>query len=219
MAAKQVLKMSRKQKEILESLRRFARERGYVPSIRELADQVKRSASTVYQHLMALKKKGYLRSDGTAHSWEVFPEDGGSSERGKGPDKGWGPIPEAPRVAVAVRGTIAAGSPIEAIEDPRETLHLPLSLAREGCYALRVQGRSMEDDHILDGDIVIIHPQPSVENGAVAVVLLEDGSATLKRVYREKTRVRLQPANSEMAPIYVRRLVIQGKVVGLVRKH
>ena len=96
---------------------------------------------------------------------------------------------------------------------------LPSWFAPEGCYALRVKGDSMVGDHILDGDLVVVKPQQRVERGQIAVALLDDGTATLKRVYTERGRIRLQPANASMRPIYVRRLRIQGKVLGVIRRH
>src|SRR5436190_13630795 len=121
-------------------------------------------------------------------------------------------------------GLIAAGEPIEAIEDDAETVEVAQRFVEQGCYALRVKGKSMIDDHIDDGDVVVIKPQDTVKDGEIAVALLTNGAApegeaTLKRIYREGRQVRLQPANSEMQPIYVdaQNLRIQGKVVSVIR--
>ena len=107
----------------------------------------------------------------------------------------------------------------EAVEDGTEHYVLPSELVPAGSFALRVAGDSMVDDHILDGDLVIVRPQHRVPEGAVAVALLPDGTATLKRVFKEKNRVRLQPANAKMKPIYAQNVRIQGRVVGLWRGH
>jgi SOS-response transcriptional repressor LexA len=111
-----------------------------------------------------------------------------------------------------------AGRPIEAIEEHRDAVPMCKQLLRGECYFLRVSGDSMRDDHILDGDLVLVRRQPSVERGEIAVALLPDGTATLKRVYRERGRFRLQPANEAHQPIYVRSLDVQGKVVSVLRR-
>ena len=195
--------LSRKQMEVLKALGSFARARGHIPSVRELASRMRKSPTTVFQHLKALEKKGYIRGDGSAHGWKILGD----------------PFSEVPDglVKVPVAGTIAAGAPIEAVEDTAESYLLPVEMVPEGAFALRVRGDSMVEDHILDGDLVLIRPQNRISDGDVAVALLEDGTATLKRVFREKTRVRLQPANSAMKPIYAQNVRIQGKVVGLWR--
>ena len=126
-------------------------------------------------------------------------------------------------VRIPVIGRIAAGQPIEAIEDPGDVLELPVGLVPDECYALRVRGTSMIDDHIDDGDLVVIRPQPSVENGEIAVAIVNDttenGGATLKRLYREGDTVRLQPRNPAMQPILVPadQVEVRGKVVKLLR--
>ena len=109
--------------------------------------------------------------------------------------------------------------PIEAQEDRREEIAVPRMMARGQTYALKVRGNSMVDDGILDNDLVVLRAQATVEDGEVAVALLEDGSTTLKRVYRDGKRVRLEPANAAMAPIVVDHVTIQGKVVGLIRTY
>jgi len=132
-------------------------------------------------------------------------------------------------VRIPIRGRIAAGAPIEAIEsvapegtedDPEHGLTLPRAQAPEGTYALRVTGDSMIEDGIFDGDIVLVHPQPDVEDGQTAVALLEDGTATLKRIYRDRKRrkILLQPANRNLQPLSVDRVRIQGRAIGIYRQ-
>lgn len=175
-----------------------------MPSVRELADRLGLAPTTTHQHLKALERKGYLRSDGSAHGLRLTDHESDEAEG---------------MVTVPLRGTIAAGEPIEAIERNDEVLRLSGDFVPKGCYALRVRGESMIDDHILDGDLVVIRPQEQVDVGQIAVALLDDDTATLKRVYPEKGRIRLQPANVHMKPIYVRRLRIQGRVVAVLRRH
>jgi repressor LexA len=122
-------------------------------------------------------------------------------------------------LSLPVLGEIAAGQPIEAYDDAAETLDVPGSMqARDGSYVLRVRGKSMIDALIDDGDYVVVQPQATARDGDIVVALLEDNGVTLKRFYREKDRVRLQPANASMEPIYANELQIQGKVVGVIRK-
>ena len=212
------LKLSKKQLEILTALREFCVEHGHVPSVRELAQEVGRSATTVYQHLKALEKKGYLRSDGSAHGWQILRDDDLTGDQSIDSVDHVAAPEYSSAIEVPIRGSIAAGAPIDAIDNPDESLVASADVAKNGCYALRVRGQSMEDDHILDGDLVIIEPCQTVDNGTIAVALLDDGTATLKRIYRENHRIRLQPANSEMKPFYVDRVTIQGRVTGVVRR-
>lgn len=174
-----------------------------MPSVRELASRLGRAPSTVQQHIEALERKGWLERDGSAHGLRLPPGRSLSAQ--------------AASATVPVRGTIAAGAPIEALQMEHDPVTLPVSLAPPGCYALKVKGHSMVDDHILDGDLVIVRPQDRVEAGEIAVVLLPDGTATLKRVYPERGGLRLQPANPAMAPTQVPDARIQGRVVGMLR--
>ena len=193
--------LTRKQKKVLDTFERFSTERGYRPSVAELADELKLAKSTVHFHLMALARKGYLQH----------------REHGRGVRMLEAPIGESSRISIL--GTIAAGKPLDASEERREEVAVPRTMSRGQTFALRVQGTSMIDDGILDGDLVVVRSQPSVEEGEVAVALLDDGSATLKRVYRDGKRVRLEPANATMSPIVVDQVTIQGKVVGLLRTY
>ena len=197
-----MLPLSAKQVQVLEALRCFEEREARVPSVRELAREVGLSCSTTHQHLRALERKGMLTMDGTAHGIHL---------RGRR-SRGVSALVEVPLV-----GTIAAGAPIEAVEIPEDPFLLPSRIATAGCYALRVRGDSMIDDHILDGDFIVVRPQKTVERGEIAVALLDDGTATLKRVYREASQVRLQPANPRLEPLYVQNVTIQGKVVAVIR--
>jgi len=194
-----------KQLRLLVAIRDYRIQHGYSPTMQELADMMGVSKVTIFEHIEALEKKGYLlRARNRARSFEVSPET-------KLPD-------EAKPASFPLVGTIAAGQPIEAVEN-RETLDLgTLFTTKHGTYVLRVKGSSMIDDHIADGDYVIIERRESARDGEVVVALLEDGQATLKRFFKEKGRVRLQPANATMQPIYVQGNVkIQGVLIGVLR--
>lgn len=231
--------LSERQREILRFIRNYWEEYGRPPTNREIGEAIGvRSTGHVDYHLRMLEQKGYLQRDpNTSRGLRPGPrfteafEEAPASGRGREPLRGTGlprlvPLPAQRNiVSLPVVGTIAAGRPIEAIADPTETVQIGADLAQEGDYVLRVKGSSMIEDHILDGDLVVVRPQPSVRNGEVVVALLlsdsaPEGEATLKRFYHEGARVRLQPANSDMDPIYVdpRELVIQGRVVTLVRR-
>ncbi|MGI9146500.1 MAG: transcriptional repressor LexA [Chloroflexota bacterium] len=210
MAAK---KLSERQKNILKYIEAYVDERGYPPSIREIGDRVGISSTSVVDYnLKVLERDGHIRRDReVSRGLELV---GGSRAQRQ----------THPRlVRIPVIGRIAAGLPIEAIEDPSDVLELPVGSVPDECYALRVRGTSMIDDHIDDGDLVVIRPQRSVDNGDIAVAIVDDatenGGATLKRFYLEGDMVRLQPRNETMRPIVVRadQVEVRGKVVKLLR--
>jgi len=193
----------KKQREILRFLRKFISNKGFAPTIREISAGIGiKSPATVQEHLLALERKGVIkRIRGKKRAINIMPE-----------------FEAAPENRVPILGQIAAGQPIEAIEDKSSFVEYGQSKPGEELFALRVNGDSMIEDGIFDGDLVVIRKQETCMNGEVAVALLDDGSATLKRIFREKGRIRLQPANSELDPIYVENIRIQGKVVGLIRR-
>jgi repressor LexA len=188
---------------ILAFIERAVNERGYPPSVREIAAAVGlASTSAVHHHLTRLAKEGRLSRQPTRSRALAIP--GAKQLRA---------------VPAPIIGEIAAGQPIYAYEEREETLAVPADWARtEDTFVLRVRGKSMIEDLIDDGDFVVIQPQHNARDGDIVVALLEDNTATLKRFYRERDRIRLQPANSTMAPIYARDVKIQGKVVGLIRR-
>ena len=204
---------------ILDCIAHTVEERGYPPSVREIADAVGlASTSAVHHHLIALERDGLLERGGK-HS-RALRITGRSVSQPAEPNKVTPfrmPV-ERDTLALPVMGEIAAGQPIEAYEDAAETLEVPASMeAREDSYVLRVRGKSMIDALIDDGDFVIVQPQATARDGDIVVALLEDNGVTLKRYFREKDRIRLQPANAEMEPIYATDVQIQGKVVGVIR--
>ena len=209
----------RRQK-IVEFIARTVEERGYPPSVREIAEAVGlASTSAVHHHLIALERDGLLERG--SHSSRALRLTRSVSQpvRGSGRVTPFRMRPEREVVRLPVIGEIAAGQPMEAYADASETLDVPRSLeAHEDAYVLRVRGRSMIEALIDDGDFVVVQPQTTARDGDIVVALLEDNGVTLKRFFREKDRIRLQPANSDMEPIYASEVQIQGKVVGVIRR-
>lgn len=194
-----------KQLRVLTFIRDFSRAKGYSPTMQELADEFGVSKVTVFEHVSALHKKGYLkRSRHKARSLQL-------SDSIRFPDE------RATRLPLA--GTIAAGAPIEAIEQ-NESLDLEeMFVSSHGNFVLRVRGDSMIEDQICDGDYVIIEKRETARDGETVVALLDDGEATLKRFYREPRGIRLQPANPAYKPIHTKSVQIQGVVVGILRRY
>ena len=208
---------------ILEFIARTVDERGYPPSVREIADAVGlASTSAVHHHLMALERTGLLERGSRSSRALRLTAAGQALVETPRPSRGTVtpfrmPV-ERDVQHLPLVGEIAAGQPIEAYQDS-EPMAVPRSLqARDDSYVLRVRGKSMIEALIDDGDFVIVQPQATARDGDIVVALLEDNGVTLKRFYREDGRIRLQPANPEMEPIYATDLQIQGKVVGVIRK-
>ena len=197
--------LTKRQRQILDFITDFTNDNSYAPSLREIGDHFGLSSpATIHAHIEALQKKGLLKkSFNEARSIEIIPA-----------DVTWAVGLELPLV-----GVITAGEPIEAIEN-RETIAVPVDFVSDSAnsYVLRVRGESMIEDGILDGDYVIIERNPSPKNGDVVVALLNNAYATLKKFYRESKRIRLQPANSTMKPIYATDPLIQGVVKGVIRR-
>lgn len=197
--------LTKRQREILDFITDFVSENKYAPSIREIGEHFQLSSpATIHAHIENLKAKGFLKSSyNEARSIEIVPI-----------DMNWTRALELP-----LAGLIAAGEPIEALED-NETISVPENYVKDraNSYVLKVKGDSMIEEGILDGDYVIIERNPSPRNGDIVVALLNNAYATLKKFYREANRIRLQPANSAMKPIYCKDPLIQGVVRGLIRK-
>jgi len=192
-----------KQFQIVRFLQDYWVEHEYAPTMQEIADHLGVSRPTVFEHIEAMEKKKVLTREPTlARGVTLAPEYS----------------PEAGRLPLV--GRIAAGRPIEAIEDT-ELLDLEsLFRGRPGeTFALQVCGESMIDEQIRDGDYVIVQKQATARDGETVVAILEGGDATLKKFYKEKGRVRLQPANPTMQPIYAPNVTIQGVVIGVLRKY
>lgn len=198
-------KITKRQHEVLAFVVNYTKERGYAPSIREIAEGVGvASPATVHEHLEALRGSGHLRRDAGVRSWsptKIAMMIGRSLE-------------------LPLLGTIAAGQPIEAVAE-REAIAVPANFVVDGMnsYVLRVRGNSMIEEGIFNGDYVVVERNPSPRNGDVVVALLDNAFATLKRFYREANRIRLQPANATMKPIYVRDCIVQGVVRAVIRRY
>jgi len=199
--------LTKRKKEILDFINGFIDEHGYAPSFEEIAHSFGYSSlATVHEHLSNLERKGYIRkSYNESRSIEMVPEDGTVSA-----------------MELPLLGTVAAGLPIEAIQE-RESLTVPLDMARPGKdnFVLKVEGDSMIDEQIRDGDYIVVSAQPTAADGEVVVALVGGDSATVKRIYRESgNQIRLQPANPAMEPIMVDAddVRVQGVVVGLIRR-
>ena len=197
------MRTSDKQTAILEFIRSEIEQKGYPPSVREICCAVGlKSTSSVHAHLTQLEKKGLLRRDPTKpRAMEVLD---GQGSRGR---------------SVPLVGRVTAGLPILATENIEDYLVLPQSLQGRGdLFALRVQGESMIEAGIEDGDIVVLRRQETAENGEIVVAMIDD-EATLKRVYYEDGHVRLQPENAAMEPIYAYEVVILGRLLALFRQY
>jgi repressor LexA len=195
-----------KQQRILDVIRTFTTEHGYPPSVREIGERVGlSSSSTVQSHLKTLERHGLLRRDPTKPRALVAAPDEDE------------PV-SIPSVTIPIVGRVAAGVPITAAENLEDHFVLPTSWApRTGGFVLRVKGDSMIDAAILDGDLIVVEPRPDATNGEIVVAMI-DGEATVKRFYREGGRVRLQPENASMAPIYADDVTIVGRVEAVIRR-
>ncbi len=196
-----------RQARILEVIRDFTEERGYPPSVREIGERVGlSSSSTVQAHLKTLEKRGLIHRDPTKPRALIAS----GSRAFQRAEADYGVLP--------IVGKVAAGVPITATENLEGEYVVPAELARKpGTFMLRVQGDSMIEAAILDGDLIVVSPQPDARNGEIVVAMV-DGEATVKRFFREAGRVRLQPENRTMRPIFSDEVSVLGRVEAVVRK-
>ena len=190
-----------KQQQIFDYVKTYVEDKGFPPSIREVCKAAGFSSPRAGQkYLQALEAQGYIQRENKPRGIKLLT---GMTPKG---------------VLLPFFGYIAAGAPIEVCEQ-QEEIAVPTALVgRKPCYVLQVKGNSMIEDHILSGDFIVVEKTETAEDGEVVVALINRSAATLKRLYREPNRVRLEPANSTMKPIYVKDVAIQGKVRGLFRK-
>ncbi|NVN96600.1 MAG: transcriptional repressor LexA, partial [Bacteroidetes bacterium] len=193
--------LTKKQKQVFDFIDLYIRENGVSPTIDEIRKKLKlKAVSTIHEHINALKEKGYIsKSDNLSRSIETNKEN-------------------FKIIEIPIMGTIAAGYPIEAIEDRQDTISIINSSIKspKDYYALRVQGDSMIEEGIFNGDIVIIKKQSVAENGQTVVAIIDDNEATLKKLYREKNKFRLEPRNQSMLPFYRKEVEIRGVVVQII---
>lgn len=198
--------LTSRQKEILEYINVYYQMNRIAPSLDEIKQHFKlRAVSTVHEHVEKLKAKGYLKKEMNQARGirTTYQNDLGENF-----------------VEINVLGNIAAGDPIEAVENPEPILvDMGLLKGTGDFYALQVKGSSMIEDGIFEGDIVIIRAQSTAQNGDTVVAIVKDNAATLKKFYLEKDRVKLQPANSSLKPMFYRQVEIRGKVVALLRNY
>ncbi len=198
----------KRQRQILDFIKQHIQSNGTAPTLRQIADAIGVSSlATVHEHLTALEQKKLIkRKSGKTRAIELVNDEINFSPEG---------------VEVPILGYIAAGEPLEPHTDPNATISIPptFSSSKKRVFVLQVRGESMIEEQIRDGDFVVVEQTDEVKNGEIVVALLETGMATLKRYYKEATRIRLEPANSSMSPIFAKNVSVQGKVVGLIRKY
>lgn len=197
----------KRQKQILDFIKQYIEKYGYSPTLAEIADSINVSSlATVHEHLQALVSKGLIRKfEGAVRGIEVLDKKISATLKG---------------IELPVLGFIAAGQPIMTYTDPDATINVPASMVtgKKRSYVLQVKGDSMIEEGILDGDYVVIEEQTTASDGEIVVALLDNGLATLKRFFKEPNRIRLEPANATMDPIYATDVKIQGKCVAVIRR-
>lgn len=213
--------LTKRQLQILEFFKAYTREHGLSPTLEEVAQHFGVNKVTIFGHVSELERKGVLIKAAAKKSRArqlAFDDVPAPARDDAHAATGAGGAQADRRGVVTILGRIAAGSPIETIEDPEE-LELADLLPRDReCYALRVRGQSMIDDGIHDGDLVIVERKQTARDGEMVVAVLPDEEATLKRFYREPDGVRLEPANATMQPIRAPSVEIRGVVLGVVRR-
>lgn len=198
----------KRQSQILDFIKQTIQSTGSAPTLRQIAEAIGVSSlATVHEHLQALVEKGLIkRKTGKVRAIEITGTEIDFSSEG---------------VQVPILGYIAAGAPIEPYTDPNAAISIPQTFMsrQKRVYVLQVKGESMIEEQIRDGDYVVVEQTEAANNGEIVVALLDNGMATLKRFFKEATRIRLEPANAKMSPIFVKNVRIQGKVVGLIRRY
>jgi repressor LexA len=199
--------LTRRQRQILDFFREYSEDQGISPTLEEVAQHFGVNKVTIFGHVSELERKGVLSraKKGVSRGLQIVePSDGPGAERAS--------------PTVQILGRIAAGAPIEALEDPEEMELADLLPRDREVFALRVQGESMIEDGIHDGDLVLVESRSDAADGEVVVAILPDEEATLKRLYREELGFRLEPANAAMEPIHTPEVEVRGVVIGVVRR-
>jgi repressor LexA len=196
-----------RQQEVLTFIIGYINSHAYPPAVREIAEYFEISIKGAYDHLAALKKKNYVKSDTRPRTLEVIKGGGGETKDGL--------------IEIPILGHVAAGVPVLAEENWDGVISLHRSMLKRGSryFALNVKGDSMEDAGILDGDLAIIEQRETAENGEIVVAMVNEEAMTLKRFYREKNRIRLQPENNKYKPIYSRDVRLLGRMAKIIRSY
>jgi repressor LexA len=205
--------ITKRQREVYDFIHDFVQQHGYSPSFEEIGAGLGLSSlATVHKHVSNLERKGLLKRDyNRSRSIDVLPARGLLRKQ---------PRPAPPEFALPLLGRIAAGQPIEAVQQG-ETISLGDITRSKDVFVLQVKGQSMKDEHIVDGDYVLVEKANTARDGEIVVALVDGSDATLKRLYREGIKIRLQPSNSQMDPIIVpaKSVQVQGRVIGVLRKY
>ena len=200
------LVLYKRQKQILDFICQYIQRNHCSPTLVDIAEAIGVSSlATVHEHIAAMEKKGVIKkTSGAKRGIEVLKKE----------------LAMTGSVELPVLGFISAGKPIEPFTDPNSTVSVSPSLltGKKRAFVLQVKGDSMIEEKILDGDYVVVEETNNALNGDIVVAVLENGFATLKKFYKEATRVRLEPANAKMSPIFATNVRIQGKVVGIIRR-
>ena len=198
----------KRQSQILDFIKQHIQSTGSAPTLKQIATAIGVSSlATVHEHLQTLEEKGLIkRKLGKTRAINLTQTNIDFENSG---------------MDVPILGFIAAGAPIEPYTDPNATMSIPAPFVsgKKRVYVLQVRGESMIEEQIRDGDYVVVEQTDNANNGEIVVALLENGMATLKHFFKEATRIRLEPANAKMSPIFVKNVKIQGKVVGLIRRY
>ena len=204
-----MINITPKKKKILDYLETYQQKNGYSPTLEEIANKLHVSSkATIHQHLTELEQGGFLKR-GYQKARDIIIKKVDADNT----------YTEEQALRLPVLGLITAGAPIEAIEDRTQTMAVPPELVKnKNTYLLKVKGDSMVESLIADGDYVVVEKRDYANDGDIVVALLDDGSATLKEFHKEKNYVRLQPRNKKYQPLLVKNVIIQGKVVGIIRK-
>lgn len=199
--------LPKKKQQILKFLKEYISAHDYAPTLTEIAEELNVSSlATIHEHLQYLEDNGFIVRDDNETRGITIPE----LEKERAAEES---------VLIPLVGLITAGQPIEAIENREEDIPVPKELVRgKNAYILKVQGDSMVESLIADGDYVIVEKTEYAKDGDTIVAMLEDGTATLKKMFKTKNLIRLQPANKKYKPLYTKNVIVQGKVLGIIRK-
>jgi repressor LexA len=206
--------LPKKKQLILEYLKKYISDNGFAPTLTQIAKKFKVSSiATIHEHVKFLEDNGFIKRKGNIQSRDV-------EILNQSNDNIQDTYLEGATTLLPLSGLITAGTPIEAIENKEEDIAVPSEITRgKQCYILKVKGDSMIESLISDGDLVIVEKTEYATDGDMVVAVLDDGSATLKKFYKEKNYIRLQPANKKYKPIMAKSVMIRGKVVGIIRKY